>query len=92
MNTEQVAQIDAATDITEALSLTGKLQRGRSGPDAHYNRLDYIKAKRGYRAVGGYFNATRANVTAKFRKVWSEETGRDPFDAKQMERIRKAQA
>lgn len=86
MNTEQIARIDNAATITEALTLVGQFG------DAHYGRLDYIKAKRGHRAVGGYFNATRANVLAKFRETWAAETGRDPFDAKQMERIRKAQA
>lgn len=68
MNT--IDTINAAANINEALELTGRLG------DAYTVRLDYIKAVKGGRAVGGKFIATRVNVNQKFRQVWSEQTGK----------------
>lgn len=56
-----VTIIDSAPDLERALQMT-----------QHYERVAYIKAVKGHRAVGGNFDPTRANVTAKFRSIWSE--------------------
>ena len=55
-----VAAIDAAANVDRALQMTH-----------HHQRIAYIKAVAGHRAVGGFFDPTRANVTAKFRAVWT---------------------
>jgi hypothetical protein len=36
----------------------------------HFTRIDYIKEVFGYRAVGGFFDGTRAKVNKKFIEAW----------------------
>ena len=60
-----VAKIDGAKNFHTAMSLT-----------THSDRLAYIEEKRGKRATGGRFTATKANVLDKFARIWSEETGK----------------
>lgn len=72
--TELVTTIDAAKDIDEALAVTGRIKpKGGIIPSSHSARMDYIIAKRGKRAVSGFFDPTKAKVTQKFMRVWREE-------------------
>lgn len=72
--TELTTAIDSATNIDEALAITGRIKpQGGIIPSAHSARMDYIIAKRGARAVGGFFNPTKAKVTQKFITVWNDE-------------------
>ena len=61
--------IDVAYDLETALRITGQWPP----LDAHDVRMAYIKHRRGYRALGGFFNPTRRNVRLKFAEVWQEE-------------------
>lgn len=74
--TELVTTIDAAKNIDEALAVTGRI-KPKNGifPSSYSARMDYIIAKRGKRAVSGFFDPTKAKVTQKFIAVWMEEHG-----------------
>lgn len=63
LTNERIAQIDACETDREVMSATSWGERAA-----------YIKAKRGYRALSGFFQPTHNNINAKFRKVWAEET------------------
>lgn len=67
LTTAAIAKIDNANNIQQALTITGDLG------DSYFVRLAYIKAKRGARAVGGFFNPTIANVANKFAHIWNED-------------------
>lgn len=62
-----IDRIDAATTVADALAASD-----------HFSRIEYIKAKRGPRAVLGFFDPTQANVRRKFAMIWAEEHGIDP--------------
>lgn len=65
--TTTITRIDATTTIAQALATSD-----------HHERIEYIAAKRSPRAVGGFFTPTKANVRAKFARIWAEEHGIDP--------------
>lgn len=65
---EFIERIDSAKDLAQAFCFAGEDKSG-----AYFGQIEYIKAKRGARAVGGFFQPTKANVRAKFAKVWNEE-------------------
>ena len=62
LTNERIAQIDAYSNDHEVMTATSWSERAA-----------YIKAKRGPRALGGFFQPTHNNINAKFRKVWAEE-------------------
>lgn len=64
---EQIARIDSAADLAQAYCFAGDTLSGSNGQE------EYILAKRGRRALGGFFQPTRANIRAKFATVWTAE-------------------
>lgn len=69
-----IEKIDNAQTLQDALRITGEVTLNRiEKGNAHHVRIEYIKAKRGPRAVGGFFEPTAKNVTAKFSQVWLAE-------------------
>ena len=69
---DQVGQVHAARTAGDAAALLGGLYR-----PGYYGQLAYIKTVLGPRAIGGRFDTTRANVWAKFARVWRAQTGRE---------------
>lgn len=62
-----IERIDSAKDLEQAFCFSGSEGDGFDG------QIAYITFKRGKRAMGGFFQRTRANVRTKFAKVWLEE-------------------
>lgn len=75
---DQITFIDDSCGAHHALSKLGTVAEQATGVahNAHFAAIAYIKAKRGPRAVGGFFNPTRANVAGKFAAVWKEENNK----------------
>lgn len=70
LTAEEIALIDSARDVAQGLCFTGMVATKRDDTNTHYVKLDYIRAKLGYRAIGGFFDPTRRNVTRKFAAAW----------------------
>lgn len=68
---EQLKEIHSADTWQDASSIIGNIVG-----NGHHGKIAYIKQFKGSRAVGGFFQTTRANVKAKFATVWSENTGK----------------
>ena len=70
LTTEEIALIDSARDVAQGLCFAGMVAAKRGAANNHYVKIDYIRAKLGYRAVGGFFSPTHRNVTRKFATAW----------------------
>ncbi len=70
LSADEIALIDGARDVAEGLNFSGMVAANRDDTNTHYVRLDYIRAKLGYRAIGGFFDPTKRNVTRKFVTAW----------------------
>ena len=66
MTPTEIERIDAAADVAAALQAT-----------SHHARIAYLETVKP-RSTGGFFDATAANVRAKFARVWAERHGIDP--------------
>ncbi|MEW6963035.1 hypothetical protein [Trueperella pyogenes] len=75
---DQIAFLDNSRNAHHAVSKLGTVAEQATGVacNAHFAAIAYIKAKRGPRAVGGFFDPTRANVAGKFAAVWKEENNK----------------
>lgn len=72
---EWVEFLDNSRDGYQALSKLGTVSQALygTGANSHVVADEYIKAKRGSRATGGFFVWTRDNLMNKFFRVWNEE-------------------
>ena len=78
LTNDQIAFLDNSRDAQQAASKLGTVAEQATGiaRNAHFAAIAYIKAKRGPRAVGGFFDPTKANVSNKFATVWMEENNK----------------
>lgn len=67
---DEIALIDSARDVAQGLCFSGMVAAKRGAKNNHYVKLEYIRAKLGYRAIGGFFDPTHRNVTRKFVNAW----------------------
>lgn len=70
LTAEEISLIDSAETVDQGSQAAGMVAAKRDDTNTHYVKLDYIRAKLGYRAVGGFFDPTKRNVKAKFVKAW----------------------
>lgn len=70
LSADEIAQIDSAETVEQGSQAAGMIAANRDDTNTHYVKLDYIRAKLGYRAVGGFFDPTKRNVKAKFVAAW----------------------
>ena len=67
LTSTEIERIDATADVAAALQAT-----------SHHARIAYLETVKP-RSTGGFFDATAANVRAKFARVWAERHGIDPI-------------
>lgn len=70
LTAEEISLIDSAETVEQGSCFAGMVAAKRDDTNTHYVKLDYIRAKLGYRAIGGFFDPTKRNVTRKFVTAW----------------------
>lgn len=69
LNPAEIVLIDSARSVEQGSHFAG-LVAAKRGESTHYVKMAYIRTKLGYRAIGGFFDPTKKNVTRKFVKAW----------------------